>query len=121
MNSHERYVYEVTYDVGDQRDEYETWLPAATEQWITTAKLDGFRSEQSVTDESPEVRLRLEFETLADWVAFVESDTYQQRFEQLQTMTDNLTTHLWEPTPISLNPTADGGTPMTVRDSRAKE
>lgn len=121
MNDHDRYVYEITYDVVDQhRPEYETWLAATTEQWITTAKITGFGSEQSVRDESPECRLRLEFETLADWVSFVGSDAYQQRIEQLQTMTDELTTTLWEPTSISLTPTTDGGAPRVANDGRGR-
>ena len=118
MNSHERYVYEVTYDVVDQhQDEYETWLSKTTERWIATAKLSGFRSEQSVMDGDSEVRLRLEFETRDDWATFVESEPYQQRIKQLQTMTESLTTQLWEPTAISLDPTTDGGVPIAAGTS----
>ena len=115
MNSNERYVYEVTYDVVDQhRNEYEMWLSKTTEQWIAIPKLSGFRSEQSVMEEDSEVRLRLEFETRADWATFVESEPYQQRIKQLQTMIESLTTHLWEPTAISLDPTTDGGVPIAT-------
>jgi hypothetical protein len=118
MTTHERYVYEVTYDVvAPHREEYETWLPETTEQWILTPTVAGFSSEQSVTDESPEMRLRLEFETLADWLVFVESDPFTHRLEQLQDMTDTLTTHLWKPTEISLNSTADGGVSMAAHTS----
>lgn len=119
MHCPERYVYEITYDVVERhRQEYEIWLPKTTEQWITTAKLAGFRSEQSVFDEEPEVRLRLEFEALTDWVTFVESDPFQRRFERLQTMTDSVTTRLWEPTAVPLSPTADGEVPAAASDSR---
>ncbi|WP_195759374.1 hypothetical protein [Haloferax marinisediminis] len=115
MNSHEQYVYEVTYSVADQFSEaHETWLPKTTEQWITTAKLDGFESEQNVLGESPEVRLRLTFETFAQWTAFVESDAYRDCLEQLQPMTEHLTTHLWEPTTISLHSPANDGTQLTA-------
>jgi len=118
MNSHERYVYEITYVVVDQhRKEYERWLSKTAERWIATAKLSGFRSEQSVMDEDSEVRLRLEFETRDDWATFVESEPYKQRIEQLQTMTESLTNHLWEPTAISLDPTTDGGVPIAACDT----
>lgn len=118
MNAYERYVYEVTYDVLDhRREEYETWLPETTEQWILTTAVAGFSSEQSVTDESPEMRLRFEFETLADWLGFVESDPFQRRLEQLKDMTSTLAVNLWKPTAISLDSTTDGGVPMAVHTS----
>jgi len=118
MNSHERYVFEVTYNVAVQhQEEHETWLSKTTERWIATAKLSGFRSEQSVMEGDSKTRLRLEFETRDDWAAFVESESYQQRIKRLQTMTESLTTHLWEPAAISLDPTADGGVPIVTCNS----
>ncbi|WP_458208021.1 hypothetical protein [Haladaptatus sp. NG-SE-30] len=119
MKSHERYVYEVTYDILDQyREEYETWLPKITEQWITTENLDGFRSERSVTDTSPDVRLSFEFEMLADWATFVESDPYQQSLDRLNEMTERFRTNLWEPTTISLSPAPSNGTAVALCDLR---
>jgi hypothetical protein len=119
MSSHDRFVYEIRYDVVEgRRDEYETWLAEATTQWIATAKFEGFRCEHRTTDRSPAVQLRLEFGARADWVAFVESAPYQQRFEELQTVTESLTTRRWEPRPISLDPTTDGGGPIAESDRR---
>ena len=106
MNPYEQYVFEVTYDVLDRcREDHETWLSKTTEQWIMTESLDGFRSEQSLVGGSPEVRLRLEFATLANWGRFVESDQYQQNLDRLEALTDRLETHLWEPAAITLDPT----------------
>ena len=118
MNPYERYVFEVTYDILDRcREEHDRWLSKTTEQWITTESLDGFRSEQSVVGAGPEVRLRFEFETLANWATFVESDRHRRNLDRLEGMTDRFSTNLWEPAAIPLNPTpADGtSTPRGLR------
>lgn len=114
MNPYRQYVFEVTYDVLDQhREDHETWLSNAAEQWITTESLDGFRSEQSVTGASPEVRLRFEFDTLADWATFIESDHHRRTLDRLEALTTRFETNLWEPAAIPLTPTAADGTSST--------
>ena len=119
MNPYEQYVFEVTYDILDQyRKEHETWLSKTTEQWITTESLDGFHSEQSVTGAGPEVRLRFEFETLANWATFVESDRHQRDLDRLEAMSDRFRTNLWEPSAISLDPTPASGASSTPRGLR---
>jgi len=104
MNPYERYVFEFTYDIIDQhREDHGAWLSNAAEQWLTTESLDGFRSEQSVTGSSPEVRLRFEFDTLADWARFVESDHHRRTLDRLEALTERFETNLWEPAAIPLD------------------
>ncbi|WP_253737528.1 hypothetical protein [Halohasta salina] len=114
MNPYERYVFEISYDIRDQhRADHETWLSKTTEQWLMAESLDGFRSERSLMGESPAVRLRFEFATLANWGRFVESDQYQRNLARLDALTDRLETHLWEPAAIPLDPTPSDGTSST--------
>ena len=103
MTSYERYVYELTYSIADTEPElYEKWLQRATEQWIATETVDGFRCERSPRGLCSHVRLVFEFETLADWAVFVSSKGYRHHAEQLRSMTDSVSERLWEPTPIQL-------------------
>lgn len=109
MNRNERYVFEITYDVRDDcREEYETWLSTTTIAWLSSDALCGFHSEQSVAPDSSEVRLLLEFDTLGEWLAFVNTTSHQERLLRLGDLTDELHAHLWEPTAVLLTPTADG-------------
>ncbi|MFC7134896.1 MULTISPECIES: hypothetical protein [Salinibaculum] len=119
MKPYERYVYEVAYDVLEEHsEEYEAWLPTAIEQWITSEKLDGFSSEANVIGESQDVRLRFEFEALADWAEFVESGPHKRSLDRLEAMTERLRTDLWEPTAISLDSQPSSGASTTVRGLR---
>ena len=109
MNPNERYVFEITYDVRDDcREEYETWLSTTTVAWLSSEALCGFHSEQSVAAERSEVRLLLEFESLREWLAFVNTREHQERLLRLRSLTDQLHAHLWEPTAVLLTPTTDG-------------
>ncbi|KAB1197462.1 MULTISPECIES: hypothetical protein [Haloferax] len=106
----ERYVFEVTYDVRDDyREEYEAWLSTTTVAWMSSETVCGFHSEQSLAVDCPDVRLLLEFETLADWLTFVDSQAHQRHLLELRTLTNGLDACLWEPTPISLTPPTDSG------------
>ncbi|AFK19902.1 hypothetical protein E6P09_00625 [Haloferax mediterranei ATCC 33500] len=107
MRTSDRYSYEVTYDVVDgSRDEYESWLSAATAQWITAETVCGFQCEHTVVGPGPSVRLRFEFDTLGDWNAFVTAESHHQCLDRLRTMTDNLTTVVWTPVTIPLSATS---------------
>ena len=119
MTSDTQYVYELTYSVGElSSEDYETWVQSATEQWITTEELHGFRCEQSLTGTNPLVRLKFEFETLADWAVFVTSGTYRENTEQLRSITDGVGEALWEPTTIPLWTSTCSDQSMTGQGTR---
>jgi len=116
MTSHEQYVYELTYSIAGTRPEaYEEWIQNATEEWITTERLDGLRCEQNLMGSRSHVRLVFEFETLADWAVFVTSETYRRHTEQLRTMIDGLTETIWTPTTIPLGAIPRASQSATVR------
>jgi len=116
--TYDPYVYELTYSIGaDPSERYETWVQNATEQWITTEQVHGFRCEQRLLGASPHVRLVFEFETLADWAVFVTSGVYRQYVERLRTLADGVTETLWESTTIPLDAIPRSSQSVTIPDA----
>lgn len=101
-------VYEIEFDVaGSQREAFESWLSTEVVEWVgheAVASFEVFTNDQGL---SPESKFVFKFETLRDWVEFVDSDAHENAIDRLNGFTETRNAVLWRRDSVRL----DGGSP----------
>ena len=107
-------VYEIEFDVaGSQREAFESWLSTEIVKWAgheAVASFEVFANDQGL---SPETKLVFEFETLGDWVEFVDSEVHADAIDRLNGFTETRNAVLWRRDSVRL----DGGSTQTEQVS----
>lgn len=106
MNTCAPYLYEIEFDVAEPcRTEYEEWVSRDCLKWVTHESVAAFEAQNTIRQQSPEVKLLFEFGSVNAWETFVDSAIHSEATDALREVTICLEETLWERGGIRL----DGG------------
>lgn len=108
MNTPCPHVYEIEFDVLEQRrEEYAAWLETDSLDWFAHSAIGGFEVYHNTQNLSPRIRLVFEFDSLQEWSDFVVSDEHRTTMDHLRHFTTGLDATLWRRSSLRLDGPAD--------------
>ncbi len=97
-------LYVIKWDILPSKEEaYLGWFEGAIQRTLVVPGVVEFRAYQP-TDGTSQVVVTYEFGDLAAWSAFYAHEDIQKVWDELKTLTANLTTELWGPSPVVPDP-----------------
>lgn len=104
--------YEILFDVPSRhREAFEQWLSSDAIAWLNNDRVHSFDVFQNDTGLSPEVKFVFGFETVQDWVGFVNSDEHEAATHRLEALVDNRKAVLWQRTTVKMDEPGDEAIP----------
>ena len=102
-------LWVMKYDINpDKRDAYGAWAQSAIPSVIGAGNVVEFSAYRPISG-SRSVATTVSFADLADWQAWYESDAVQTIIVEMASVTLNLETELWGPSPVLPQPIRPGG------------
>jgi len=92
----------------DKLDEYTEWATGAIPTIIGAGGVVEFRAYRPITGSRRAVAT-VEFTDLATWQAWYENEAIQDAFADMASVTQNLESELWGPSPVVPQPIRPGG------------
>jgi len=102
-------LYVMKWDIHpDKVEAYLKWSQSAIQRTLAVPGVVEFRAYRGVTG-APQVVVTYEFADLAAWAAYYAHEDIQKVLDELRTLTLNVTTELWGPSPVVPRPIRPGG------------
>lgn len=102
-------LWVMKYDINpDKPDAYVAWAQGAIPSVLGAGNVVEFSGYRPVSG-SRDVALTVSFANLADWQAWYESEAYQTATAEMASVTLNVETELWGPSPVVPQPIRPGG------------
>ena len=97
-------LYVMKWDILPEKEKaYLKWFEGAIERTLTGPGVVEFRAYRP-TNGNSQVVATYEFANLAAWSAFYADEDIQKVWDELKTLTTNLSTELWGPSPVVPKP-----------------
>lgn len=102
-------LYIMKWDIlPDKVEAYLKWTEGAIQRTLAVPGVVEFRAYRPATGAS-QVVVTYEFADLAAWAAWQAHEDIQKILDELRTLTVNVTTELWGPSPVVPEPIRPGG------------
>jgi len=102
-------LYLMRWDIHpDKKEAYTKWTEGAIRRTLAAPGVVEFRAYRPATGTS-QVVVTYEFADLAAWAAFYAHEDVQAVMDELRTLTVNVVTELWGPSPVVPKPIRPGG------------
>lgn len=102
-------LYIVKWDIHpDKVEAYQRWTKSAIERTLAVPGVIEFRAYRTSVG-SLQVVITYEFADLATWAAWRANTEVEKVLDELRTLTTNVTSELWGPSPVVPKPIRPGG------------